>query len=104
VGEGVFFRILFTHPAMLAGHVARIEERRVSCRVSVGKYEGRRPCGRRRHRSEDNIKIDLEIGWDSVDWIELAQDRDKRQGVMNAATNRDDRNCMTAYQIIRPAC
>ena len=69
----------------------------------MGKREGRRPCGRCRHRSGDNIKIDFEIGWDSVDWIELAQDGDKRQGVMNAATNRDDGNRVTAYQIIRPA-
>ena len=38
-----------------------------------------------------------------MDWTELAQDRDKRQGVMNAATNRGDGNCVTAYQIIRPA-
>jgi hypothetical protein len=40
--------------------------------------ERERPLGRPRHRWVDNIKIDLrEVGWDSMDWIELAQDRDK---------------------------
>jgi hypothetical protein len=42
-----------------------------------GKPEGKRPLGRPRHRWVDSIKIDLtEIGWDGMDWIELAQDRD----------------------------
>jgi hypothetical protein len=43
----------------------------------VGKPEGKRPLGRPRHRWVDNIKMYLrEIGWDVVDWIDLAQDRD----------------------------
>jgi len=43
----------------------------------VGKPEGTRPLGRPRHRWEDNIQMDLqEVGCGSVDWIELAQDRD----------------------------
>jgi hypothetical protein len=51
-------------------------ERRVE--VSVGKPEGKRPLGRPRNRWEDNIKIDLhEVGCWDMDWIELAQDRDK---------------------------
>jgi hypothetical protein len=46
-------------------------------RILVGKLEGKRPLGRRRHRWVDDIKIDLrEIGWDGVDWIDLAQGRD----------------------------
>jgi hypothetical protein len=69
-------RILFTHPVILGGHVARIEERRLSYRFSLAKYEGRRTRGRPRRRSGDTIKIDLEVGWDSVDCIELAQDRE----------------------------
>jgi hypothetical protein len=47
-------------------------------RLLVGKPEGERPLGRRRRRWVDDIKMDLlEIGWGSVDWIGLAQDRDK---------------------------
>jgi hypothetical protein len=46
-------------------------------RILVGKPEGKRPLGRPRRRWVDNIKMDLrEIGWDGMDWIDLAQDRD----------------------------
>ena len=54
-----------------------MRERRGIYRVLVGKSAGKRPLGRPRHRWEDNIKMDLqEVGFGSVDWIELAQDRD----------------------------
>jgi hypothetical protein len=60
-----------------AGHVARMGEKRNAYRILVGKPEGRGPLGRPRRRWVENIKIDLrEIGWDGVDWIDLAQDRD----------------------------
>jgi hypothetical protein len=60
------------------GHVARIGEKRNAYRILVGKPEGRRPLGRPRRRSVDNIKMDLrEIGWDGTDWIDLAQDMDQ---------------------------
>jgi hypothetical protein len=53
-------------------------ERRGAYRVLVGKPEGRTPLGRPRRRWEDNIKMDLrEVGWRDVDWIDLAQDRDR---------------------------
>jgi hypothetical protein len=43
----------------------------------VGKIEGKRPLGTPRRRCADSIKIDLrETGWDGVDWIDMAQDRD----------------------------
>jgi hypothetical protein len=46
--------------------------------ISVGKSEGKRQLGRPRHRWEDTIRIDpREIGWDGVDWMHLAQDRDQ---------------------------
>jgi hypothetical protein len=52
--------------------------------IFVGKPEGKRPLGRRRSRWEDNIKMDLrEIGWDSMDWIDLAQNRDQWRSLMN---------------------
>jgi hypothetical protein len=59
-----------------AGHVARMRETRNVYRILVGKPEGRRPLGRPRRRWVDNIKMDLrEIGWDGIDWIDLAQDK-----------------------------
>jgi hypothetical protein len=48
-------------------------EKRNAYRMLVGKPEGKRPLGRPRHRWVDNIKMDLrEIGWDGMDWIDLA--------------------------------
>jgi hypothetical protein len=53
-------------------------EKRNAYRLLVGKPEEKRPLGRARRRWVDNNKIDLlEIGWGGVDWIGLAQDRDK---------------------------
>jgi hypothetical protein len=53
-------------------------------RVLVGKPEGRRPLGRRRRNWLNNINTDLlEIGWGGVDWIDLAQDRDKWRALVN---------------------
>jgi hypothetical protein len=52
-------------------------EERGACWIWVGRPEGRRPIGRRGLRWQDNIKMDLqEVGWGSMDWIELAQDRE----------------------------
>jgi hypothetical protein len=67
-----------------AGHVARMGERRNTYRILMGKPEGKRPLGRPRCRWVDNIKIDLrQIGWDDVDWIDLAQDRDQWRAFVN---------------------
>jgi hypothetical protein len=71
-----------------AGHVARMGETRNAYRILVGKSEGKRPLGRPRRRWVENIKIDLkEIGWDGVDWIELAHDRDQWRAVVNTVMN-----------------
>jgi len=60
-------------------------ERRGIFRVLVGKPESKRPLGRPRCRWEDNIKMDLqEVGCGGMDWIELAQDRDRWQALVNA--------------------
>jgi hypothetical protein len=53
-------------------------EKRNAYRLLVGKPEGRRPLGRPRHRWLNNSRMDLvEVGWGDVDWIGLAQDRDR---------------------------
>jgi hypothetical protein len=53
----------------------------------VGNPEGKRALGRPRRRWVDNIKMDLrEIGWDGIDWIELAQDRDQWRTLVNTVT------------------
>ncbi|PNF14495.1 GTPase-activating Rap/Ran-GAP domain-like protein 3 [Cryptotermes secundus] len=58
-------------------------EKRNAYRILVGKPEGRRPLGRPRRRWVDNIKMDLrEVGWDDMDWIDLAQDRDQWRGLV----------------------
>jgi hypothetical protein len=57
-------------------------------RVLVGKPEGKRPMGRPRRRWEDYIKMDLQgIGCSGMDWIELAQDRDRWRALVNAVMN-----------------
>jgi hypothetical protein len=61
-----------------ARHVARMGEKRNAYRILVGKTDGKRTLERPRRRWVDNIKMDLgEIGWDGVDWIDMAQDRDQ---------------------------
>jgi hypothetical protein len=62
-------------------------EKRGAYRILVRRPEGRRPLGRPRHRWEDNIKMDLqEVGW-GMDWIDLAQDRDRWRALVNAVMN-----------------
>jgi hypothetical protein len=59
-------------------------EKRNGYRILVGKPEGKRPLRRPRRRWVDNIKIDLrEIGWDFMDWINLAQDREQWRTLVN---------------------
>ena len=71
-----------------AGHVARMGEERGVQRVLLGKPEGKRPLGRPRHRWEDNIKMGRqEVGCGGMDWIELAQFRDRWWTLVNAVMN-----------------
>jgi hypothetical protein len=70
-----------------AGHVAHTAKNRGAYRILVGRPEGRRPFGRPRRRWEDSIKMYIqEVGW-GMDWIELAQDRDKWRALVNAVMN-----------------
>jgi hypothetical protein len=63
-------------------------EKRNAYRILVGKPEGKRPLGRPRCRWVYNIKMDLrEIGWNGMDWIDLAQDRDQWRALVNVVMN-----------------
>jgi hypothetical protein len=63
-------------------------ENRNAYRILVEKPQGKRPLGRPRRRCVGNTKIDLrEIGWDGVDWIDMAQDRDQWRVLVNPLLN-----------------
>ena len=71
-----------------AGHVARMGEERGAHWILVGKPEGRRPLGRPRCRCVGNIRMDLqEVGCGYMDWIGLAQDRDRWRMLVSAVMN-----------------
>jgi hypothetical protein len=56
--------------------------------ILEGRPEARRPLGRPRHRWEDNIKMDLqEVGWGGMDWIDMAQDKDRWRALVNVVMN-----------------
>jgi len=81
-------RVIKSRRMKWTGHVARVGESTDAYRVLVGKLEGQTPLGRPRHRWEDNIKMDLqEVGCGGIDWIDLAQNRDRWRALVNAAMN-----------------
>ena len=92
------FKTLYCSPKILgviksrrmrwAGRVARMEEGRGMHKVLVGKPEGKRPLGRRRHRWENNIKMDFEeVGRGCGDWMGLAQNRDRWRALASTVMN-----------------
>ena len=95
---GIYVSILYSSPNIVrviksrrmrwAGHVARMGEERGVYRVLVGKPEGRRPLERPRRRWVDNIRTDLqEVGCGYMDWIGLAQARDRWRTLVSAVMN-----------------
>jgi hypothetical protein len=71
-----------------AGHVARMREERKMYKVLVGRPEGKRPLGKPRRKWEDGTRMDLrETGWGSIEWIQLAQDRDWLRALVNTVMN-----------------
>ena len=70
------------------GHVARMRERRGLYRVLVGKHEGKKPLGNPRRRRVGNTKMGLQlVGCGGMDWIEMAQDRNRWGELVNAVMN-----------------
>ena len=81
-------RVIRSRRMRWAGHVARMGEERGVYRVLVGKPEGKRPLGRPRRRWVNNIRMDLqEVGCGYMDWIGLAQDRDRCRTLVSAVMN-----------------
>jgi len=78
-------RVIKSRRMRWAGHVARMGEERGAYRVLVGKSEGKRPLGRPRRRWVDNVRMDLqEVECGYVDWIGLAQDRERWRTLVSA--------------------
>jgi hypothetical protein len=81
-------RVIKARRMRWVGHVARMGEVKGAYNILVGRPEGRRPLGRHSRRWEDNIKMDFrEIGFGDVDWIHLAQDRDRWRALVNTVMN-----------------
>jgi len=81
-------RVIKSRRMRWAGNLARMGEVRDVYRVLVGRPERKRPPGRPRHRWEDNNKMDLqEVGCGGMDWIELAQERNRWRAIVNAVMN-----------------
>jgi hypothetical protein len=81
-------RILKSRRMRWTGHVSRMGENENAYRLLAGKPEGKGPLGRLIRRWFDNIKMDLlEIVWGGVNWIALAQDKDKWRALVNVVMN-----------------
>jgi hypothetical protein len=84
----ISFRVIKSRRLRWEGHVERMGDRKGAHRALVRKPAGRRTLGRPRHRWKDNIKMDLrEVGWGGMDWINLAQDRDRWRALVNTVMN-----------------
>jgi hypothetical protein len=84
----VFAPRLFLKYGKLLKESSTKGEKRNAYRILVGKPEGKRPLGRPRCGSMDDIEMDLRgIRWDSMDWIHLAQDSDRWRALVNTVMN-----------------
>jgi hypothetical protein len=92
--------------------VARMGEERKAYRFLVRKPEGKTPLGRSRRRWVDGIRMDLkEIGWGSVEWIQLAQDRGRWRALVNTGSGATElansrvglSKCGKTYSLLAPS-
>ena len=81
-------RVIKSRRLRWAGHLARMEEGRSAFKILTGKPTGKRPLGRPRSTSEDNIRMDLEeIGINAGNWVVSAQDKDYLRALVNTRSN-----------------
>ena len=81
-------RVIKSRRLRWAGHVARMEEGRSAFKILTCKPTGKRPLGRLRRRSEDNIRMVLEdIGINAGNWVDSAQDRNYGRALVNEVLN-----------------
>ena len=81
-------RVIKSRRMRWVGYVVLMGTRRGIYRVLIRKLEGKRPLGRPRSRWEYNIKLNLqEVGCGGIDWIDLAQDRDRCRALVNVVMN-----------------
>jgi hypothetical protein len=85
--SSLIMRVIKSRRLRWARHEARMEEFRNACKILIRKPEGKRPLGRQRRRWEDMRMCVRELGWEGVDWIHLAQDRDQWRAVVNTIWN-----------------
>jgi len=86
--SSIIVRVIKWRRMRWAGHVGRTGEEREVYRFLVGKPEGRRPLGRPGRRWVDYIRMDpQEVGCGHMDWIGLAQDRDRWRTLVSAVMN-----------------
>ena len=81
-------RVIKSRSLRWTGHVARMNKGRSALRIVTGTPAGKRPLRRPRHRWEDNIRVDLkEIGINTRNWVDMAQDKDYWKTLVNVALN-----------------
>jgi transcription termination factor 2 len=81
-------RIIKSRQMRWAGHLARMEKEKNAYRLLVGKPKLKIPLGRPRRKWVDNIRMDLgEVGWGYVDWIGLAQNRNRWRALVDSVLN-----------------